>query len=143
MTVSRATNFTPFWLMFEVEAVLPKEIKHKSFQTTMKALPCPNEAEDKDKLEPDMLKVVANLQKYQDETRAWRDLKVNFREFNEGDLVLLQGPRTERSRKLESKWVRSYVIMEKLRSGAYRLLDSQGKVLEHSWNADKLRHFYI
>jgi hypothetical protein len=30
--VSRATNFTPFQLMFRAEAVLPKEIKHKFFE---------------------------------------------------------------------------------------------------------------
>jgi hypothetical protein len=30
--VSRATNFTPFRLMFRAEAVLPKEIKHKFFE---------------------------------------------------------------------------------------------------------------
>jgi hypothetical protein len=27
-TVYRATNFTPFWLMYEAEAVLPEKIKH-------------------------------------------------------------------------------------------------------------------
>jgi hypothetical protein len=27
-TVCRATNFTPFWLMYEAEAVLPEKIKH-------------------------------------------------------------------------------------------------------------------
>jgi hypothetical protein len=30
--VYRATNFTPFQLMFRAQAVLPKEIKHKSFE---------------------------------------------------------------------------------------------------------------
>jgi hypothetical protein len=29
-TVSRATNFTPFRLLFRAEAVLPEEIKHRS-----------------------------------------------------------------------------------------------------------------
>jgi hypothetical protein len=33
--VCRATNFTPFQLLFGAEAVLPKEIKHKSLRTTM------------------------------------------------------------------------------------------------------------
>jgi hypothetical protein len=27
-TVCRATNFTPFWLMYGAEAVLQKEVKH-------------------------------------------------------------------------------------------------------------------
>jgi hypothetical protein len=72
---------------------------------------------------------VANLQKYQDETRAWRDPKLKLREFEVGDLVVLWRPCTESSGKLESKRVRSYVVTEKSGPGAYHLSDSQGKVL--------------
>jgi hypothetical protein len=93
--------------MFGAEVVLPAEIKHKSFQTTTKASPCPSEAEDKDLLELDRLKVIVNLQKYQEEIKAWRDPKVKLRVFEVGDLVLLWSPRTMSSHKLESKWVGS------------------------------------
>jgi hypothetical protein len=31
ITVSRATNFTPFRLLFSTEAILPDEIKHRTF----------------------------------------------------------------------------------------------------------------
>jgi hypothetical protein len=68
-TVCRAINFTLFWLLFRAEAVLPKEIKHQSRCTTAEAPPCPNEAEGKDLLESDRLKVVTNLLRYQDEIR--------------------------------------------------------------------------
>jgi hypothetical protein len=91
-TVSRATNFTPFWLLFGVEAVLPDEIKHQSLRTTAEASPCPCEAEEKDLLESDRLKGVTNLQKYQDEMRSWRNPKVKKREFDVGNLVLLCSP---------------------------------------------------
>jgi hypothetical protein len=60
-TICRATNFTPFWLLFRAEAVLPEEIKYQSLRTTTKAPSCPNEAEEKDLLEPDRLKAVTNL----------------------------------------------------------------------------------
>jgi hypothetical protein len=40
-------------------------------------------------LESDRLKVVTNLEKYQEETRAWRDPKVEIKEFKVGNLVLL------------------------------------------------------
>jgi hypothetical protein len=36
----------------------------------------PSEAEEKDLLESERHKAVANLQMYQDETRSWRDSKV-------------------------------------------------------------------
>jgi hypothetical protein len=44
----------------------------------MEVPPCPTKAEDKDLLEPGRLKAVANLQKYQDEARTWRDLNVKL-----------------------------------------------------------------
>jgi hypothetical protein len=72
-TVCKATNFTPFRLLFGAEAVLPKEIKHQSLHTTAEAPPCPNKDEEKDLLELKRLKALNNLQKYQDKTRNWRD----------------------------------------------------------------------
>jgi hypothetical protein len=122
-TVLRATNFTPFCLLFGAKAVLPEEIKHRSPRTTTEVHACPTKAEDKDLLEPDRFKAVDSLQKYEDETRAWRDPKVKLREFNIGDPVLLRSPRTESSRKLESKRVGPNVVMEKSRSGACHLSD--------------------
>jgi hypothetical protein len=122
--------------LFRAEAILSEEIKNKSFRTTTEASPCSSKDEDKDLLEPDKLKVVVNLQKYQEETKAWRDPKVKPRVFNVGDLVLLWSPRTEIFGKLESKWVEPQAVMEKLRPGAYHLSDPKGKILEHSWNVE-------
>jgi hypothetical protein len=68
-TVCRVTNFTPFQLLFRVEAVLPKEINHQSLQTTANASPCPSKTEEKGLLESDGLKTVTNLQKYRGEMR--------------------------------------------------------------------------
>jgi hypothetical protein len=68
-TVYRATNFTPFRLLLIAKVVILKEIKHQSLCTIVEASPCPNKAKEKDLLESDMLEVVTNLQRYQDETR--------------------------------------------------------------------------
>jgi hypothetical protein len=77
-TICRATNFTPFRLMYGAEAMLPLEIKHRSLQTATETVPCPNEAEEKDLLGSDRLKAVVNLEKYQEQTRAWRNSKVKL-----------------------------------------------------------------
>jgi hypothetical protein len=45
------------------------------------------------------------------------------RDFDMGNLVLLRNPHTESSDMLESKWDGPYVITEKTRLGAYRLVD--------------------
>jgi hypothetical protein len=142
-TVCGATIFTPFQLLFRVEAVLLEEIKHRSLHTAAEASFGPNEAEEKDLLGSDRLKVVANLQEYQDEIRSWRDPKVKTREFDVGNLVLLWSPRIESSSKLESKWDGSYVVIKKTRPEAYCRADPKGKKLEHSWNADNLCRFYV
>jgi hypothetical protein len=142
-TVYRVTNFTPFWLMYRTKEVLLEEVKHWSLRTTTEVFAYPNEIEEKDLLEPDRLKTVANLQKYQEETKACRDLKVKLWELDIRDLVLLRNPCTTSTGKLEAKWVRPYVIVEKMRPGVYRLSDPQGRVLEHSWNADSLHCFFV
>jgi hypothetical protein len=56
--------------MYGAEAMLLEEIKHRSLRAAVESAPCPNEAEEKDFLESDRLKVVTNLKKYQEETRA-------------------------------------------------------------------------
>jgi hypothetical protein len=71
----------------------------------------PREAEEKDLLESERLKAVANLPKYQHKTRSWRDPKVKKRDFDVGNLVLLRSPCTESSRKLDLKWEGSYMVI--------------------------------
>jgi hypothetical protein len=90
--------------MYGAEAMLLEEVKHRSLRIATETPTCPNEAEEKDLLEPDRLKAITNLQKYQEETRTWRDPKVKLREFNVGNMVLLQSPRTESTSKFEAKW---------------------------------------
>ena len=140
-TESRATGFTPFKLLFEEEAITPEEIKFKSTRTlqstTNKEL-----AISKDLVHDDRLEAIQNLERYQAETKRWRDAKVKPKEFQPGDLVLLRSPMTEQVGKLESKWRVPYIVTQTSRPGAYRLADIEGKEFEHSWNADNLRKYY-
>jgi hypothetical protein len=104
---------------------------------------CRSKAEDKDLLESNSLKAIVNLQKYQTKMKAWRDKKVKEKTFDIGDLVLLWSPHIETFGKLQPKRQGPDVVVEKSRPGSYRLLDSEGRMLPHSWNEDNLRHFYI
>jgi hypothetical protein len=49
-SVARATNFSPFQLLFGAEAATTEEIKHKSSRAMPGAKSCPIEVEDKDLL---------------------------------------------------------------------------------------------
>jgi hypothetical protein len=82
--------------------------------------------EEKDMLQSERLKVVVNMQKYQEETRTWRDPKVKLREFDVSNLVLLRGPDTKNTGKFDAKWIGPYVVTDKMRPGTYHLSDSQG-----------------
>jgi hypothetical protein len=106
--------------MYREEAMLPKEIKHQSLRATIERIACPCEAEDKDLLESDRLKAVTNPKMYQEETRAWRDMKVKPKQFEDGNLVLLWNPHMENTTKFEAKWTGPYVISEKTRPSAYK-----------------------
>jgi hypothetical protein len=102
-SICRAMKFTPFKLLYGEELVTPEEIKLHSVRTRTEVTYSPSEAESIDLLEPERMKVVENLQCYQNETRAWRDKKVKPKHIEAGDLVLLQSPRTKASGKLEPK----------------------------------------
>jgi hypothetical protein len=55
------TNFMPFRLLYGANVVLPEEVKYQSLQTVIESSACPSEAKEKDLLESDRLKAVANL----------------------------------------------------------------------------------
>jgi hypothetical protein len=136
----QSNKIHPFKLLYGEEPVTPKEIKLRSARTNTEAIHSPSEAESKDLLKPECMKVVKNIQSYQNETKAWRDKKVKLKRIEVGDLVLLWSPHTEASGKLEPKWIGPFVVVEKIRPGSFRLANNEGKMLEHSWNADNLRH---
>jgi hypothetical protein len=49
---------------------------------------------------------------------------------------------SEASGKLQPKCSGPFVVIEK-KPGSFCLADNEGRVLEHSWNADNHRCFYI
>jgi hypothetical protein len=139
----RATGFTPFRLMYGSEAMTPQELKHGSPRTNQLAIPDVDESTSKDLIDGDRVLALQALNKYQAQTKAWRDNNVVPREFSEGDLVLIRTTRAESRGKLEPKWEGPYIVKTKASPNAYRLTTSSGEDLEHSWNIDNLHKFFI
>ena len=78
-TQSRATGFTLFRLLFGAEAVTPKEIKNKSLRVLKHG-----DVDEITRIEKDMIKLdineaIENLDKYQEETRRWKDQHIRER----------------------------------------------------------------
>jgi hypothetical protein len=69
-SICRVIKFTPFKLLYGEEPITPEEIMFCSARTRAGATYSPTEAESKDLLESERMKVVENLQSYQNEIRA-------------------------------------------------------------------------
>jgi hypothetical protein len=142
-TECRATGFTSFRLLYGSEAMTPQEIKHGSPWTVTSAVPDVDEPTSKDLIDGDRVFALQALNKYQAQTKAWCDHTVILREFSEGDLVLVRTARTESRGKLEPKWEGPFIVKTKASPSVYRLTTQSGEDLEHSWNIDNLRKFFV
>jgi hypothetical protein len=112
-------------------------------RTNQLAIPSVDKSTSKDLIDGDRVLTLQALNKYQAQTKAWHDNNVVPREFSKGDLVLTRTIRSESRGKLEPKWKGPYIVKTKASPNAYRLATSTGEDLEHSWNIDNLRKFFI
>jgi hypothetical protein len=129
--------------MYGSEALTPQKLKHGSPRTNKSVVPYVDEPTSKDLIDGDRILALQALDKYQVQTKAWRDHTVVPRELNEGDLVLVRTTRTESRGKLEPKWEGPFIVNTKASPSAYRLATSSGEDLEHSWNIDNLWNFFV
>jgi hypothetical protein len=120
----------------------PQEMKHGSPRTVASVVPDVDEPASKDLIDGDRVFALQALNKYQAQTKAWRDHSVIPREFSEGDLVLVRTARTESRGKLEPKWEGPFIVKTKASPSAYRLATPNDEDLEHSWNIDNLRKVF-
>ena len=139
-TPTRATNFSPFKLLYGEDAMTPDELRAKSLR--VEAQLQQDERIDKDLLEAYKLEASENLEKYQQETRSWRDKKARIKSIKPGDFVLRRTPVTEAQGKMEPKWDGPFLVLRSSKMGAFKLMDDKGVELPHSWNVDNLRKFY-
>ena len=138
---SRTTKFTRFRLLYGAEATTPEELKTQSLRVTHQVEAIPSD--DKDLMELDILQASENLEKYQKETTKWRDKKIVKKDIAVGDWVLKRKPNAETSGKLQPRWEGPFLVIKSNRPGSYHLSDAEGIELQHPWNADNLKKYYI
>jgi hypothetical protein len=142
-TVSRATGFTPFCLLFGTEAMTPEEIKNESMRVLKaKEIEETDQKVEKDMIELTILEASNNIEKYQKETKAWKDKKVVRKDIKTSALVLKRKKNWENPRKLHESWEGPYIAKETDMPGAFRLLEQTSEELSYSWNADSLKRYY-
>ncbi|XP_039780651.1 uncharacterized protein K02A2.6-like [Panicum virgatum] len=126
-TPSRATGFTPFFMVYGSEAILPTDMEYGS--PRVKAYdPRESDAAMEDALDQQAL-------------HRYHQRHVRGRAFNIGDLVLRRVQSMKGRHKLSPPWEGPYIVAEVLRPGTYKLQTADGEVFTNAWNIEQLCHF--
>jgi hypothetical protein len=146
-TPNRSTGYTPFFLVYSAEAVMPTEIYHDSSRVA-------NYAEEEnerarrdgvDLLNEERDLALSRTAIYQQGLRRYHS-----RSFQEGDLVIRLIQNKKGMHKLSPPWEGPFAVSRVLSNDAYYLTnvrkDNNGEPLtrevERPWNVNLLRRFY-
>ena len=146
-TQKSATRETPFALAFGTEAVAPVEVGIKSPRVELAAEEQNDEALrlNLELLDEKREQVQQRTEKYQRKTARYYNQRVKPKNYVPGDLVLkklLPARKNPAHRKLGPNWEGPYIISQVVRPGNYELQTEEGKILQHTWNAEHLKRFY-
>jgi hypothetical protein len=131
-----STRYTPFFLLFGVEAVLPTDVRYCAPRVVAYI------EEDAQTVLVDALNLLeeargvalARSAVYQQSLRNYHSRRVRGRSFEPDNLVLCL--KQTSTSKLESPWEGPYLIHEAIPGGAYRLRNPKTGVDEkNTWNA--------
>ena len=147
-SIKSATGFTPFRLVYGVEAILPIECEIPSLKIVVELLPNTSAEEEHllylmrlDETWNDATLVIEAQKKC---VKAQYDNHVKPRIFSEGDLVLLyeQDQDMLGAGKFEAMWWGPYIVQRVLEKGAYELVDYDGIPLSEPKNGLYLKKYY-
>src|SRR4051812_46141599 len=152
-TPNRSTGYTPFFLVYGEEVILPSDIRHDSPRVAAYV-----EADNKkarqdaiDVLSEERELAAAKLAIYQQDLPRYHSRRIKTRTFQEGDLVLRLIHKKDGMHKLSSPWEGPFVVSKNLYNGSYYLVDIREKEKTHTcmeetlrpWNIAQLRPYYI
>ena len=144
-TPNRSTGYTPFFMVYGAEAVLPSDIRHNSPHVAAYV-----EA-DNDKARQDALDLLdeecdhaaAHSVIYQQYLRRYHSRRVKTRTFQEGDLVLWLIQDQTDMHKLTSPWEGPFVVSKNLNNGSYYLVDVRDHKDSHTSEEETRRPWNI
>ena len=154
-TPNRSTGFTPFFLVYGAEAVIPTDVEFDSPRVAMYTEAEVREAREDgvDLLEEAHLLALSRSAIYQQGLRHYHSKKIKPLAFREGDLVLRLVQEQAGQHKLSPPWEGPFIVSRALRDrNAYYLIDARkskkrkkdtaGEETTRPWNAELLRPFY-
>jgi transposase InsO family protein len=118
-TPSRATGFTPFFLVYGAEAILPTDLENGSPRVRGYDEGTNQRAHEDSLDQLDEARTVALMHsvRYQQALRRYQARKIPHRDFNKGDLVLRLRQDNRGRHKLSPPWEGPYVMMKVLKPG--------------------------
>jgi hypothetical protein len=124
---NHSVGFTPFFLIYEAEVVLPTDIEFNTPRVAQYTQEQAKEAREDgvDLLEEAREQALARSALYQQQLRRYHSRKIRPLAFREGDLVLRLVQNTKGMHKLSSPWEGPFIISRVLGNGAYYLIDAQ------------------
>jgi hypothetical protein len=131
-TPSRATGFTPFFLVHGAEAVLPTDLEYGSPRVRGYDEDANQRAREDslDQLDEARLMALMHSARYQQSLRRYQARKIRRRDFIEGDLVLRLRQDNRGRHKLSPPWEGPYVVVKVLKPGTYKLANEDGEELK-------------
>jgi hypothetical protein len=143
-TPSRATGFTPFFLVYGAEAILPTDLEYGSPRTRARDEQSnqTNREDSLDQLEEARDMALLHSARYQQSLRRYHARGVRSRDLQEGYLVLRLRQDARGRHKLTPPWEGPFVIAKVLKPGTYKLANNQGEVYSNTWNIRQLHRFY-
>jgi transposase InsO family protein len=135
-TPSRATGFTPFFLVYGAEVVLPTDLEYGSpkvggyDEDTNQRAP----EDSLDQLDEARTVALMHSARYQQVLRRYQARKIRRRDFNIGDLVLRLRQDNRGCHKLSPQWEGPYVVVKVLKPDTYELANEDGEKLTNAWN---------
>jgi transposase InsO family protein len=143
-TPSRATGFTPFFLVYGAESVLPTDLEYGSPRVKGYNEGANQRAREGSLDQLDEARTVALMHsaRYQQALRRYQARRIRRRDFDEGDLVLSLRQDNRGCHKLSPPWEGPYVVVKVLKLGTYKLANEDGEELTNTWNNQQLRRLY-
>jgi transposase InsO family protein len=135
-TPSRATGFTPSFLVYGAEAILPTDLKYGSPRTRAydDQSNRTNREDSLDQLEEARDMALLHSVRYQQSLRRYHARGVRSRDLQVGDLVLRLRQDGRERHKLTPPWEGPFIIAKILKPGTYKLANNQGEVCSNAWN---------
>ncbi|CAN6216899.1 unnamed protein product [Urochloa humidicola] len=144
MSKSRATGFTPFFMVYRSEAILPTDLEYGSPRVEAYN-PQANEVnlqDAMDQLNEACDTVLSRSASYKQALRCYHGHRVKERAFNVGDLVLRLVQTKKGRHKLTPPWEGPYIVSQLLQPGSYKLQTPDSEEFSNAWNIEQLHCFY-